>query len=191
MQFVRRGAPAGEVAAYGLLTALGAAMLATSFGYGILQEGGEVGPGLLPAVVGTLLLLLAGTELIARLRGSGTPHHAMLADVVAPDEPDEFPVATAAQPADSEVDIFGRSERDRVRQLGIVVVAMLAAILLVPVLGFPLSFGLLTLFISWYVERRPLVTAAVVSAVSIAAVHLLFVEFLSVPLPGGVLGLGG
>ena len=67
---------------------------------------------------------------------------------------------------------------------------MLGAIVLVPLCGFLLSFGALVLFISVWVEHRPWVTAIVVTAVSVAVVHVVFVLLLGVPLPGGALGLG-
>ena len=62
-------------------SALGALVMAV--GYGFFLEGSRVGPGLVPGVVGGLILLIAGWELIATLRGHRTPHDRGLAEVVA------------------------------------------------------------------------------------------------------------
>ena len=174
----------GEIVAYALLTAAGGYLVVTSFGYGLRNEDGSIGPGLLPLVIGACMVALAGLELARRAAGTRTPHRDLLADVAGEESP-------AVEDADTGgTDIFGRTEPERVRQLWTVVAAMLGAIVLVPLCGFLLSFGALVLFISVWVERRPWVTAIVVTAVSVAVVHVVFVLLLGVPLPGGALGLG-
>jgi putative tricarboxylic transport membrane protein len=191
MRLVHRGAPAGEVAAYGLLTALGVGLLATSFGYGIFGDGGQVGPGFLPAVVGLLLAALAGGEFAARLRGTRTPHHSALDDVALPVQRDATTATPTPVQADDDIDVLGRSKTDRVRSLWVVIAATFVAILLVPVAGFLLAFGALTFFVSAVVERRPLLAAAAITVVALAAIYAVFVLFLGVPLPAGMLGSGG
>lgn len=174
-----RGAPVGEVAAYALLTVVGGAVVATSFGYTILFDDGRVAPGFLPLCAGGLLMLLSGAQLIARLRGGATPHHDPLADVTSA-------TAGAETTPEAETDALGRTVRDRVRNLRVVIAATLVTVLLVPVLGFLVAFGALVFFISTLVERRPLIPAAVITAVAVAVVYALFVGFLSVPLPMGL-----
>jgi len=181
-----RAAIRGEVVAYALLAAAGGYLVVTSFGYGLRNEDGSIGPGMLPLVIGTCLVVLTGLELVGRLRGTRTRHRDLLAEVAGNAGAE---AADPAQPPDG-TDIFGRTESERVRQLWTVVAAMLGAILLVPLCGFLLAFGALVMFISVVVERRPVLTAAVVTAVSVAAVHVVFVVLLGVPLPGGLLGLG-
>jgi putative tricarboxylic transport membrane protein len=161
-------APAAEAVAFGVLTLLGAAVFGTSFGFGILGDEGRVGPGLLPMVTGLLLLLLCGGQLLVRLR--------RLRRVGEPREPD------------SGVDVFGRTESQRVRQLWTVVVATPIAVLLVPLLGFLPALGLLVLFIAAVVERRPPLVALAIAAVAVAAGYGVFMEFLDVPLPTGAVG---
>jgi len=56
------------------------------------------------------------------------------------------------------------------------------------VLGFVLSFALLTFFMVTVVFRRPMVTAAVTAIVAALAFHLIFPVILNVPLPTGFLG---
>lgn len=171
-----------EIVAYGLVAALGVAFVATSFGYGLRTDDGWVGPGFLPLVVGGLLFLLSGVELARRLRGSGHEDDSAAAEARPVDEQETGEPAT---------DIFGRTEAQRIRQLWTVAAALLVAILLTPLLGLPVAFGLLVFFISVWVESRPIVTALVITGVSVAVVHTVFVVLLGVPLPGGLLGVGG
>ena len=161
-------APAAEAVAFGVLTLLGAVVFGTSFGFGILGDEGRVGPGLLPMVTGLLLLLLCGGQLLVRLR--------RLRRAGEPREPD------------SGVDVFGRTETQRVRQLWTVVVATPVVVLLVPLLGFLPALGLLVLFIAAVVERRPPLAALAIAAVAVAAGYGVFMEFLDVPLPTGAVG---
>ena len=69
--------------------------------------------------------------------------------------------------------------------------ALFVAVLLVPVLGFLVAFFGLSLFVSAVVERRPWLPSALIALVSVAAIYAIFVLFLRVPLPGGLLGVGG
>jgi putative tricarboxylic transport membrane protein len=170
----------GQAIAFGVLAAIGAAVLATSFGYGILGEEGRVGPGLLPMVTGLLLLLLSGGQLLVRLRRlRAVGNNRATTDGAGPDE---------AGPVEAGVDVFGRTEAQRVRQLRMVVAALPVAVLMVPLLGFLAAFGLLVLFVCAVVERRRLPVALLVAVLAVAAGHGVFAEFLDVPLPTGAVG---
>jgi hypothetical protein len=197
--------------AYGLLTAIGLYAFVGGLGYGLFKEEMRVGPGLVPAVVGAGIALIAGWEFVATLRGRRASHTHGIAEVAAslnPDAPaapngaagaaDPLTEATAgggtASPgadADDDVDIFGRSARTRGRQLIVVFGALVVAVLLIPVLGFLVSFFVLSLFISAVVERRAWVPSAIISLVAVLVVYAVFVLFLSVPLPTGLTGIGG
>jgi hypothetical protein len=209
------GVAVEQVVVYGLLTALGLGALVMALGYGLFLDDLRVGPGLVPAVVAALILLVGGWELLATLRGHRTSHDSGLAEIVtaavdAPGghvasegtaSPDDGPVELAAPgpggavaapgPGVDDIDIFGRTPQQRARQLLIVFVALVVAVLLVPVLGFLVSFFVLSLFISAVVERRRWVPSVIVSFLAVAAVYGLFVGFLEVPLPTGLLGIGG
>lgn len=204
--------------AFGLLTALGSAALVVALGYGLFNEGARVGPGLVPAVVGGGIALIAGWEFVSTLRGRRASHSHGIAEVAASVEPDipaaPAHVAGAAGPGapldeatagggtaspgavpgsgpDDDVDIFGRTATTRGRQLVVVFSALVVAVLLIPVLGFLVSFFVLSLFISAIVERRAWVPSAVISLVAVVVVYAVFVLFLSVPLPTGLTGIGG
>jgi putative tricarboxylic transport membrane protein len=69
-----------------------------------------------------------------------------------------------------------------------VVGALPVAVLLVPLVGFLGALGLLVLFVSVVVERRPPLVAVAVTAVAVAAGYGIFAEFLDVPLPTGAVG---
>jgi putative tricarboxylic transport membrane protein len=159
--------PAAQAVAFGVLAAVGAAVFGTSFGYGILGEEGRVGPGLLPMATGLLLLLLCGGQLLGRLR------HLRVGE------------PPAAEPGP---DVLGRTEAQRVRRMWTVVAALPVAVLLIPLLGFLPALGLLVLFVSVVVERRPVPVALAVTAVAVAAGYGVFAEFLDVPLPTGLAG---
>jgi hypothetical protein len=197
------GVAVEQVVVYGLLTALGLGALVMALDYGLFLEGSRVGPGLVPAVVGALIVLVGGWELGATLRGHRVPHDRGLAEIVgatvevpkpegSTQSPDDGPVQVAGPgPGPDDIDIFGRTPKQRGRQLLVVSVALVAAVLLVPLLGFLVSFFLLSLFISAVVEQRRWLPSAIVSFAAVAAVYGLFVGFLEVPLPTGLLGIGG
>ena len=215
----KRGIAVEQVVVYGLLTALGLGAFVMALDYGFFLEDSRVGPGLVPGVVGGLIVLIAGWELIATLRGHRTPHDRGLAEIVAATAadtprdgvssetaapggapsgehpmvpPDDAPADLPGEgPGPDDVDIFGRTPKERGRQLVTVVVALVVAVLLVPLLGFLVSFFLLSLFISAIVERRRWIPSLIVSAVAVAAVYGIFVGFLGVPLPTGLIGIGG
>ncbi|MEV0381006.1 tripartite tricarboxylate transporter TctB family protein [Nonomuraea sp. NPDC050643] len=153
----------GEAAVWALLVCLSAAMAAVSFGYGITKEGGQVGPGFLPLVSGVALALLSGACLLRSVRAA--------AEEAAPEEEDTDP--------------------RRVRTLWTVFGLLLVALLLVPLTGFLVAFGLLVFTVSAFVERQPIVSAAVVALAATLVIYAVFVLFLAVPLPGGLLGVGG
>jgi hypothetical protein len=203
----KRGIAVEQAVVYGLLTALGLFAFVVALGYGLFLEEFRIGPGLVPAVVGGLITLIAGWELVATLRGQRTPHDKGLAEIVAAaaDAPpggasseDGLPGGTlpsgeqaGAGTDDDGLDIFGRTAAMRGRQLVIVFIALTVAVLLVPLLGFLVSFFLLSLFISAVVERRSWIFSAIVSFAAVAVIYLVFVVFLRVPLPAGLIGIGG
>jgi putative tricarboxylic transport membrane protein len=177
--------PRAQAVAFGVLAVLGAAVFGTSFGYGILGEEGRVGPGLLPMVTGLLLLLLSTGQLVTRVLRGGPSRRTARSSV---------PVRQEGRSSDSDgddgpgVDVFGRTEPQRVRQLWTVVGALPVAVLLVPLLGFLPALGLLVLFVSAVVERRPPLVAILVTVIAVAAGYGVFAEFLDVPLPTGAVG---
>ncbi|SEG34433.1 Tripartite tricarboxylate transporter TctB family protein [Nonomuraea solani] len=154
----------GEPAVWALLLCLSATMAAVSFGYGITKEGGQVGPGFLPLASGVALALISAACLLQSVRAAPSP--------------DDTDTDTDADPA-------------RLRTLWTVFGLLLAALLLVPLTGFLVAFGLLVFAVSAFVEKQRLLSAAIVAVVATLVIYAVFVLFLAVPLPGGMFGVGG
>lgn len=166
----RRAVVTSETVTLGVLALVGGYMALSSFELGLKTNDAWVAAGTMPLVVGSLLCVLALVLMVKAARETAP-------------EP-------AAAEADDDIDIFGRTAPQRVRQLWIVAVALGVAIALVSVLGFPIAFGALVLFIATVVERQRLHVAVMITLAALVAVHLIFVMFLNVPLPEGMLGIG-
>ena len=182
-----------EAVAYGFLTALGGYAFVTAFDYPAFNEGNRIGPGLLPAVFSGLIMVISGVLLVRTLAGRGTRHDHGMAEVaqsVVPDSTPE-PDRTSEDGSDGDVDIFGRTAAQRVRQLQMVTVALIVCLLIVPLVGLLGALALFCLVASIVVERRPWLSSVIITAVSVTAVYLVFAVFLEVPLPAGALGIGG
>jgi hypothetical protein len=182
-----------EAVAYGFLTAVGGYALITAFDYPLFNEGGRIGPGLLPAIYAGLITAISAGMLVLTLTGRRARHDHGLAEVaqsVAP-EPGSPPDAPApGTEEEGDLDIFGRTAAQRMRQLQMVVVGLVVALLLTSVVGLLAALGLFCLFASIVVERRPWLSSVVITAVSVVVIYLVFSVFLEVPLPGGSLGIG-
>jgi hypothetical protein len=197
---------------YGLLTAIGLYAFVVALGYGLFKEEFRVGPGLVPAVVGAGIALIAGWEFVKTLRGRREDHSHGIAEIAASVGGPVSPAGTAGETGDlaplpgatagggtaspgavldDGVDIFGRTAATRSRQLAVVFASLVVAVLLTPLLGFLVSFFLLSVFISAIVERRAWVPSIVVSLIAVVAVWAVFALFLNVPLPTGLTGIGG
>lgn len=182
-----------EAVAYGFLTAVGGYAFITAFDYPVFNEGNRIGPGLLPAIFGGLIAVISAVLLVQTLTGHRARHDHGLAEVaqsVAPDALLESGLTEYAE-TDGDVDIFGRTAAQRMRQLQMVTVALIVALLIVPLVGLLGALALFCLFASIVVERRPWLSSVVITTVSITVIYLVFAVFLEVPLPAGVLGIGG
>ena len=166
MNALRSGRRLGEATVYGVLVLLGVGVAWASLGFGLFLDNGQVGPGLLPAISGALLAAL-GATLLVRTRNAPT------------EEPAEV----------GGIDIQGRTAKARVRQLWIVFGLLLATIVAVNVLGFLIAFGLFVLVVSTWVERRKVLPSLAMTVGACAVIYAVFVVFLRVPLPPGVLGI--
>lgn len=179
MTLLLRVTRAGEVSAYVLLTLVGLAAAIVGSRYGIVVDNGRVGPGLVPTVSGGLLCLLGIALTLRAVREDARGDGARLPDDGTGGE------GTAAE----DVDLSGRTSAQRVRQLWIVFGLLLVAILAVNLLGFLVSFGLLVLVISVWLERRGVVASLAVAVGACALIYVVFELFLRVPLPPGLIGI--
>jgi putative tricarboxylic transport membrane protein len=163
-----------EVAVPALLALFGVAAAMAGLGYGLTDDRGQVGTGFLPVVAGGALAVLAVAEVISARRRQAA----------------EAPqAATETRDTAPDIDIQGRTAGQRVRILATVLGVVILTVALVPVLGFLLSFAGLLFVITMAVERMGVLKSAAVTVITIAVIWFVFAQFLSVPLPQGMLGL--
>jgi len=195
----------GGTVIHAVLVVVGVVAAVVGAGYGITVPGqdGEVGAGFLPVLAGCGLALFSAVEvakdLLARRARGTSPQRAASGAPVGPGLPlaaaDLVPTTTTAAssavtgPAEEERDIFGRTAAQRKRLLLVVSGLLVLAVLAIPLVGFLISFGLLLLVLSWKVEGRGLLPSAVTTVVVVVVTRLVFVNFLGVPLPSGLLGV--
>lgn len=185
-----------DLAGGGLLALLGVAVAVASAGYGLFGEGSRLAPGFTPFLTGTVLAVLGAAIAARALRPVPPPEH--------PDQPagpqgppGQVPPGHVAH-APVSLDQVAHAEEGgaapeasgrQTRTVAAVFALSAATILLTPLLGFLLAFGLLVLVLAVAVERRGLLPSAALAVGATAAVWLLFERFLAVPLPIGVLGI--
>jgi putative tricarboxylic transport membrane protein len=169
---VRKAVP--DLIGAGLLIALGAAFAIGATQYGLFGEGGRIGPGFMPFAAGTLLIVfgtMIAAEGMLRSRRPSRPVR----------ERRSYAVGGGTAPA-------GGGEGAQGRSVAVAFGLMLITILLVPVLGFLVSFGLLILALVTFVEREGWLRGILLSVGSVAVTWLAFVEFFKIPLPSGIVG---
>ncbi len=154
-----------------LLMALGAAFsIGTLASYNVMGQGGRIGPGFMPFSAGLLLILFGAMVAVgALLGGRGTEDGADAVD-------DEAGEPSSPGSRYTVAGVFGLT---------------LVAILLIPVLGFLVSFGLLIFVLVKFVEGKSLLLAAGAGVGGVIFAWFVFVLFLQIPLPGGLFVAGG
>jgi hypothetical protein len=155
---------AGAAVSLGLVAVAVAAAI-IGFGYGVIDDG-RIAGGFLPVVAATVVIITGLFDAFSRLRVKS---------------------ATTEEPGDA-LDIFGRNQKTRDRQLVIVVFMVAGGLLLIDVVGFLAAFALLILTISLFVEKKKPMTTILVTAGTILGTYLVFDVFLEVPLPLGIFG---
>ncbi|GAB2467634.1 hypothetical protein HD599_000439 [Conyzicola lurida] len=167
-----------------LLALIGIGAVIGGLGYGVIEEDGLIGPGFLPTLAGGLVAVFAIGDVIGRLRAKPTLSEA---EIILGADAGE--VLAEEKAAESDIDIFGRDQKQRTRMLVAVLAILIVTLLLVPVLGFIISFALMLLAIAIFVEKRKWLPALAVTAAALAVTYLIFVVLLRVPLPQGLIGI--
>jgi putative tricarboxylic transport membrane protein len=190
---------AARAAASVVLAAVGLVGLIGGLGYGLLTEDGRIDTGFLPAVAGGVVALLAVIDLVGGLRGRGTSSGDELAELAeggaaGSAEHAAAPASAASTDASADstaddIDIFGRTQRQRTRMLLTVIGLIVVALLITPLVGITIALGALLFVISAFVERRPWLSSLIVAVVVAGVFWLVFRQLLSVPLPSGLIGL--
>lgn len=162
-----------------LLVLIGAAFIFGSLGLEVINQQGRIGPGFMPFATGTLLAVfgaMVGAEALLRSRNRGEP------------DEEEAPQTAQAQSATTD---GGDVEEGSRYTVAIVFGLTLAAIILIPLLGFLVSFGALVFVLVKFVEKGGLFIATVLGVGAAAITWAVFVLFLQIPLPMGVFGFMG
>ena len=167
-----------------VLAAVGIAAVIGGLAYGAFGEEGRIGPGFLPVMSGGLVALFALSDIVSRVRARPqlADERELLLDTDAAAELE----AEAIVP---DIDIFGRSQKQRNMQLVAVIGILIGTLLLVGVLGFILAFGVLLVVTAVFVEKRKLLPSLLVAVVALGVAYLVFGVLLRVPLPQGLLGI--
>ncbi|HWS51580.1 MAG TPA: tripartite tricarboxylate transporter TctB family protein [Microbacterium sp.] len=173
-----RNRETGELVAFALITAMGLFLVTTAGDYTIIREGGIVGGGFLPLLIGVVLTVLGSAQLVT----AAIRVRALASDSAELDRRD----AVRRQEAQTR-DAFGRTARQRTRQFALVLAATVVAVATASLLGLLAALGLLSVFISAFVERRSWWASIVISVASVGLVWLIFVPLLGVPLPDGLI----
>lgn len=178
----------GDLIISGVLVVIGLAMAVGGVGYHLLGKGGRIAPGFMPFVAGIALAVFSAT-VFAEALSSVRRATAVEAPRPAAAEPvrDGAADTEADAPAGDDLGASGRQQR----RIAAVFAMTLVALLITPVTGFLVAFGLLIIALLWFVEREKPWIAGLIGCVAVLASWAVFVLLLQVPLPGGMLGLLG
>jgi hypothetical protein len=172
-----------------LLASVGLLFVVGTWEFGILRDGGRLDAGAMPVLTGSLLALCGVMIALVGLKGIFGSRSAAskvaitsAASAAAPSGIDDQADTTDAAPGgDADDDDFNGTGTTA---KAMVVLAMsVGAIWLAPRIGFLLAFAIL-LFVLWvWLEGVKPLKALMLTAAVIFFTHLLFVQFLRIPLP--------
>ncbi|MFP3714519.1 tripartite tricarboxylate transporter TctB family protein [Puerhibacterium sp. TATVAM-FAB25] len=165
------------------LLALGAAVLLGGIGYGVETPEGLVGPGMMPVAAGALMVVAGAWECLKAFRAERS------AVAAAPAEADGAGADGVAADEAAQLDVFGRTSRQRNRAVAVVFGVILLAVVLAYAIGLLLALSLMVVVLLTFVEKKPLWVGLVAGVGAFAFGYLVFGMALNVPLATGALGL--
>lgn len=184
-----------------ILCLVGVVAVVMGFGYGFMEDNGQVGAGFLPVLTGGFVVLATLLELARMYLAHSSPIEGSFMETVVHLEEEAGAAIARAHHEDAdaggdaggmdseELDTFGRTKAQRTSAIGKIFGIMLVAILLIPVLGLLISLTLMTLVLLLVVERKPWVPSVLATLGALAFFYFVFVQGLRVPLPTGLLGI--
>ncbi|MGQ1798887.1 tripartite tricarboxylate transporter TctB family protein [Kocuria oceani] len=178
-----------DVVGTALLGVVGAVAVFMGLGYGFMRDENQIGPGFLPVLTGAFILVASLAEVARLYFSSGTRGGALMDAAERAEEEAKAAARKLKEESGEEKDTFGRTSAERNRAIVKVFFALFVALLLVPVTGLLLALTAMVLVIVLWVERKPVVPSVLISLGGLAAVYLIFVQILGVPVPQGMLGL--
>lgn len=175
--------------------AIGAAAIISGFGYRVVLDNGQIGPGFMPLLAGVLIVVFALIDGVREY--TGNPLDSPIDNQIDAELEQVAAERAEAMDASGNADDGSSSdERDTsagatgaARKFVLVVAVMFVALLLTPVLGMIPAFFLMLLAITLGVERLKILTAALVSILATAAIYGIFVMLLGIRLPIGIFGI--
>ena len=96
-------------------------------------------------------------------------------------------IASWVKPPEKKIDTF-LPEREGLIKIGAVILSLIFTIVMLEPLGFRLTMVIIYIFLLWMLGQRGISTLIIALAGSFG-VYQIFVDFLSVPLPIGFLGI--
>lgn len=195
-----RGPKRSDLVGTALLGVVGLVAVVMGLNYGFSQENGQVGPGFLPVMTGGFIVVASALELIRMLVAPTSSVEGGWMQAVERVESEALSAvsshgaggSTAGRSQDATtdgLDTFGRTHAQSRMAVVLIFGVMLAAILLIPVLGLLLSMSLMVFVLLRFIEGKGWLLSLAVSLVALAAFFLIFKQALGVPLPTGMLGL--
>lgn len=145
--------------------AIAAGIIGTS--YGVIGDDGRIAGGFLPVVTAAVVAISGLIDALSRLKEKEEPD---------PNGPN------------GSLDIFGRNQKTRDRQLIVVILMVFAGLWLVDILGFLGAFAVLIFAVSFFVEKKRALPTILITGATILFAYLVFDLFLEVPLPLGIFG---
>ncbi|GAA5165674.1 hypothetical protein GCM10011366_05080 [Ornithinimicrobium tianjinense] len=190
----RSGPSRADVIGTAIVLVVGLVVAVMGWGYGFQADNGQVGPGFLPVLTGSFIVVASALELLRMFLAPTAPVEGSFMEGVEKVEArakEELARAMAESGGGEkeELDVFGRTHRQRGRAVQLVFGVMFVAILLIPLLGLLLSMTLMTFVILRFIESRGWLMSAAVSAGAFLFFFLIFRLALGLPLPTGMLGL--
>lgn len=165
-----------------LLAAVGLLFVVETWEFGILRDGGRLDAGAMPIFTGSFLALCGVMIALVGLKGivgaRSAASKVAITSATSAAAPSEVDGPADTEDADDDSNGTGTTAK------AMVVLAMsVGAIWLAPRIGFVLAFAIL-LFVLWvWLEGVKPLKALILTAAVILFTHLLFVQFLRIPLP--------
>ncbi|MGC5626904.1 tripartite tricarboxylate transporter TctB family protein [Georgenia sp. Z1344] len=177
----------GDLVVQVVFLVVGVLVARQGFDIGLSAERGSLGAGMVPAVVGSVMAILAGTLLaISGKRRLEVRRRSAATNAV--DSHDGVGAEGAASTSASSSDNATGEPTDAMWKRWVNVAGLIALALVIPVVGLAPAVGIYVFLVSFLIERWKIVYSLLFAVAIGGAVWLIFQELLSVPVPTGFLG---
>lgn len=183
---LKAAVPLGDLVVRGVFLLLGVLVARRGFELGLSTEDGSLGAGMVPAVVGSTMVVLAAALLLGatvnRMRATTTePSHPAIEQPMTPQDDARMEIGETLATTDEGPDADVMWKR-WINVAGLVVLA--AAI---PLIGLAPAVVVYVLLVSVLIERWKIVYGALFAVIVGGTVWFVFQELLALPVPTGTL----